>query len=175
MNEVQLRQHCLIQGEEFKKCAICGGLTQYIDYCSEQHICSEECMFRQNKMMSRADMSDEELFKDYVREVAISNVTADSMERALNFKVPLVELEKEDKRFKLENPVMEVKIYGEKVDMYLSLKDGVRRRYVSSCKLVFEEVAEYIRRDNNTRGLRFIEPYNKNKEDINALFVKLFN
>lgn len=37
------REHCVIKVDEPQPCEVCGYLTQFIDYCFEKRLCSEEC------------------------------------------------------------------------------------------------------------------------------------
>lgn len=55
LTEEELRSRCLIKTENEKPCWICHEDTAYIDYCTEQRVCSEECMSIQNKKLSQAD------------------------------------------------------------------------------------------------------------------------
>ena len=72
LSEEVLRKKCLIKGDVEKPCAICGNLTRFIDYTSEQHICSEECMKEQDLRFTYADLSLEEAIKCYIKETFIN-------------------------------------------------------------------------------------------------------
>lgn len=52
-SEETLRKHCLIQVDNEKECWICKEPTQYIDYCAEARVCSQECMHELNKRISQ--------------------------------------------------------------------------------------------------------------------------
>lgn len=48
----ELRMKCLLKAGVSRKCSQCGANTIYIDYCTEQYICSEECMKTQNNKLN---------------------------------------------------------------------------------------------------------------------------
>ena len=48
----ELRNKSLIKSDNIKPCSQCGNGTHYIDYCTEQRICSEECMYKQNTWLN---------------------------------------------------------------------------------------------------------------------------
>lgn len=72
LSEEVLQKKCLIKGDVDKPCAICGNLTRFIDYTSEQHICSEECMKEQNLRFTYADLSLVEVIKRYIKETFVN-------------------------------------------------------------------------------------------------------
>lgn len=37
------REHCMIKVDDKAPCVICGDPTNFIDYCFESRLCSEEC------------------------------------------------------------------------------------------------------------------------------------
>lgn len=53
--EQSLSNKCLIKVKCVFPCAMCGAPTSYIDFCSEQRICSEECMNVQNNVIRKAE------------------------------------------------------------------------------------------------------------------------
>lgn len=48
----ELRKMGLVISSREYNCFMCGNTTNYIDYCTEVGICSEECMVKQNKILS---------------------------------------------------------------------------------------------------------------------------
>lgn len=63
ISEKELREHTLIKAKDKKKCFICSYRTQYIEFCSEVRICSEECMRKFNQLL--VDKLNKETFKTY--------------------------------------------------------------------------------------------------------------
>lgn len=51
--EKELNDLCLIKGKTKANCSQCGEFTAYIDYCTEQYICSQECMDKQNEWLNK--------------------------------------------------------------------------------------------------------------------------
>ena len=39
-----LKKYSLIKSEDKKPCAKCGELTEFVEYCYELRLCSEECL-----------------------------------------------------------------------------------------------------------------------------------
>lgn len=54
LTEQTLRDKSLIKAKCVFPCAVCNTPTSYIDFCSEQRICSEECMHILNDTISKA-------------------------------------------------------------------------------------------------------------------------
>lgn len=52
-----LQDKCLMKVKCVSPCAVCGTPTCYIDFCSEQRICSEECMNVQNDIIRKVEGS----------------------------------------------------------------------------------------------------------------------
>lgn len=50
----------VMKGSKKQACMHCGNLTEFIDVCSEGHICSDECMDAWYKMFSEMVNSMEE-------------------------------------------------------------------------------------------------------------------
>ena len=51
LNDTELRAKGLIKSNELKGCWICKSPTPFIEFCSEVHICSEDCMEKLNKKL----------------------------------------------------------------------------------------------------------------------------
>lgn len=43
LTDEELRNKSMIKGNTSSPCFICKEDTEYIEFCSEQHICSQEC------------------------------------------------------------------------------------------------------------------------------------
>lgn len=44
MDTVQNRPACCIITNNPRPCKVCGKLTNYVEYCVEQPLCSDECI-----------------------------------------------------------------------------------------------------------------------------------
>lgn len=180
LNEDQLREKCLIKDKEYEPCAICGQLTNYIDYCSEQHICSEECMYTQNKNISRADMFDKQLLISYITEAAITFVTSDIMERVASTGRSLADLEKEDYRFKFE-PKKTVQFFISNltnvIDSQIELEDGTKRSCSVSYQEMIDEMVRCMLIYKDKRALKLKDLYIDEDGKMNAsrLFLDLID
>ena len=42
-NDDNMKNNTIMKVDNFKPCVECGEPTQYIDYCYECRVCSEEC------------------------------------------------------------------------------------------------------------------------------------
>lgn len=56
-----MKDRSLIKSEKLKKCMMCDNLTEYIDYCAEQRVCSTECM---NEFYKLVDEYEEKYLKE---------------------------------------------------------------------------------------------------------------
>jgi len=52
LSDNDLRKICIIKGDTKAACSECGIETEFIDYCTERHICSEECMKKQDDWLN---------------------------------------------------------------------------------------------------------------------------
>ena len=54
LTKEDLKHRTIMSVTSIGKCAVCNEETHYIDYCTEQRICSEECMNEQDSAYIRA-------------------------------------------------------------------------------------------------------------------------
>lgn len=53
LSDIELRkQHTLVRARSKKPCSICHQQTEFIEFCSESYICSEECMEKLNSWLN---------------------------------------------------------------------------------------------------------------------------
>lgn len=53
LTDSELGERCILRMGGLSPCHVCGELTEYIDYCYVENICSEECQKSFDKKMSQ--------------------------------------------------------------------------------------------------------------------------